>query len=140
MNKQQLKQVMYLKNEIILLEAQLYDLDGMTTVTDKVKGSSHEFPYTERSFTIEGADSNSNEFKIRHTRLKSKLLSKKNELLKIMEDAENFIDNVDDSLARTILRARYLKGYTWKQVATSIGGNNTPDSVRMTANKYLKNI
>lgn len=49
-----------------------------------------------------------------------------------------YIDAVEDSLMRQILTARYIEGKTWNQVADSIGGGNTEDSVRMLHNRYLR--
>ncbi|RXI57426.1 RNA polymerase subunit sigma-24, partial [Clostridium tetani] len=37
-----------------------------------------------------------------------------------------------------IISLRYINGLTWEEVATNIGGNNTADSVRKTAERFLK--
>lgn len=38
---------------------------------------------------------------------------------------------------RTILRLRFVRCLTWKEVARTIGGRNTSDGVRMTVYRYL---
>lgn len=49
-----------------------------------------------------------------------------------------FIETVDDSMMRQILSFRYVNGLAWRQIAFSIGGNNTADSVRMIHNRFLR--
>ena len=50
---------------------------------------------------------------------------------------ERYIANVPDSLTRQIMTLRFINGLGWWQVAYSIGGNNTGDSVRMNVKRYL---
>lgn len=49
-----------------------------------------------------------------------------------------YIASVEDSLMRQILELRYVNGLNWTQVAMSIGGNNTADSVRKAHDRFLK--
>ena len=49
----------------------------------------------------------------------------------------NYISDIDDSLTRQIFMLRYINGLCWTQVAFSIGGDNTADSVRKTVDRYL---
>lgn len=46
-----------------------------------------------------------------------------------------YIDTLDDSLLRQIVFHRCVSCLSWKQVATNIGGGNTPESVRMRFNR-----
>lgn len=135
MNKEQLKQLRYLKNEIDILKEQITNLD-YTIATDSVRGSDNEFPYTERSFTITGIDYEDYNRKMR--RLQRKLNRRIDELVDLVEETCEYIDNIDDSLIRQIITLRYVNGLSWNQVAMSIGGNNTVDSVRKVAERYLK--
>jgi hypothetical protein len=48
-----------------------------------------------------------------------------------------FIDTIDDSQIRQILSLRYVNGLTWRQIACSIGGGNTEDSVRKAHDRFL---
>lgn len=50
---------------------------------------------------------------------------------------ERYIADIPDSLTRQIFTLRFINGLPWIQVAYSIGGNNTADSVRMTCNRYI---
>lgn len=135
MDKEQLKQLRYLKNEIEILKEQIANLD-YTIATDSVRGSDNEFPYTERSFTITGIDYEDYNRKMR--RLQRKLNRRIDELVDLVEETYEYIDNIDDSLIRQIIILRYVNGLTWEQVAASIGGNNTADSVRMMHDRFLK--
>lgn len=51
---------------------------------------------------------------------------------------ERYIADVPDSLTRQIMTLRFINGLGWWQVAYSIGGNNTGDSVRMNVKRYLE--
>lgn len=51
---------------------------------------------------------------------------------------ERYIASVPDSLTRQIMALRFINGLSWWQVAYSIGGNNTGDSVRMNVKRYLQ--
>ena len=48
-----------------------------------------------------------------------------------------YISNIDDSMIRQIIFLRFVQGHTWVQVATEIGGGNSPDSIRMMMKRYL---
>ncbi|KHO36729.1 RNA polymerase subunit sigma-24 [Clostridium tetani] len=135
MNKEQLKQLKYLKTEIEAIKRQIEDLD-YTIETDKVRGSSSHFPYVQRSFTIEGV--NYEEYNRKAERLRRKLNKRIKELMDLAEETNEFIENIEDSLVRQIISLRYINGLTWEEVATNIGGNNTADSVRMLCNRFLE--
>ena len=49
-----------------------------------------------------------------------------------------YIQGVEDSFMRQVLTYRYVNGLSWNQIALSIGGGNTADSVRMAHNRFLK--
>ena len=49
-----------------------------------------------------------------------------------------YIMAVDDSLMRQILIARFVDGKNWLQVAESVGGHNTADSVKKACYRFLK--
>lgn len=137
MNKKQLSQIKYIKSEIDIIKNQIYNLEP-EMVTDKVTGSSPYFPYTQRSFQLEGIDIEDYHRKSR--RLQNKLMKKKNELLELQEEVNDFINNIDNSLLRQIITLKYMDGMSWQEVASIIGGNNTADSVRKMAERYLKKI
>ena len=48
-----------------------------------------------------------------------------------------FIDTIEATYIRTILRLRFIRCLTWKEVARIIGGRNTGDGVRMAVYRHL---
>ncbi|MEG0944384.1 MAG: hypothetical protein RSD74_02090 [Angelakisella sp.] len=48
-----------------------------------------------------------------------------------------YIASIDDALVRQIVTLRFVNGLSWVQVALHIGGDNTPDSVRMALRRYI---
>ncbi|MBQ9521681.1 MAG: hypothetical protein IJR72_03825 [Oscillospiraceae bacterium] len=52
--------------------------------------------------------------------------------------AAAFIQGIEDTQTRLIFRLRFLRGCTWKQIARTIGGHNTVNSVKMRYVRYLK--
>ena len=50
---------------------------------------------------------------------------------------ERYIADIPDSLTRMIFTLRFINGLSWLQVAFSIGGANTEDSVRMMCKRYI---
>ena len=52
--------------------------------------------------------------------------------------AAAFIQGIEDTQTRLIFRLRFLRGYTWKQIARIIRGNNTAESVRKMYSRYFE--
>ena len=52
--------------------------------------------------------------------------------------AAAFIRGIDDNQTRLIFQLRFMRGCTWKQIAQTIGGHNTVNSVKMRYVRYLK--
>ncbi|WMM26682.1 hypothetical protein RBU61_08385 [Tissierella sp. MB52-C2] len=136
MDKEQLSELKYLKSEIEILKKQIEDIT-YTITTDSVKGSTPYFPYIESNFLITGVDYQGYDNKL--NRLQGKLNRRVEELIDLVEETNDYINNIGDSLVRQIFTLRYINGLEWKQVAASIGGNNTADSVRMIHNRFLGN-
>ena len=135
--EEKLKQIRHIDSEIETIQKQIDRIEPMTCI-DKVSGSSCVFPYTERSFQIAGVDVD--DYNRRTARLKSRLIKKKDELLKLKEEVQSFIDGIEDSFIRQIITLRYMNGEAWTQIAKEVSGNNTPDGIRMMAKRFLKNI
>ena len=118
-----------------MLQKQIDDLD-YTITKDSVRGSTHNFPYIQTHFKIEGIDYE--DYNHKSKRLQRQLQNRLNELINLVEKTNTYISNIDDSLIRQIISLRYVNGLTWDQVAAHIGGNNTADSVRMMHDRFLK--
>lgn len=139
MNKKQLSQLRHLNKEIELLKKQINDVELSIVpqyTIDSVKGSDPEFPYTEHSIKISGLDLNGYHRKV--NRLKKKLQIRLEELMKQVDELNEYIASIDDSEIRQILTLRYMNGLTWEQVAAHVGGGNTADSVRKICSRFLE--
>ena len=133
--KQQLRQLRWLKSEIKLLREQMENME-YSFVTDTVKGSHREHPYTERSFRLIGIDED--EYRRKTAKLKRRLEQRADELIDLVSEINKYVENIDDSLLRQIITLRHVNGLTWDQVAAHIGGGNTGDSVRMIHDRFLR--
>lgn len=109
-------------------------LDG-GTVTDMVTGGSGGIQH----FKIEGFPVVAYE-KARNALQKNiqRIEDKYTELLELQNDVEEYIESIEDSRMRRIIRMRFLDKLTWNQVADNIGGGNTEDSVRMAFNRFIE--
>ena len=124
-----LKQLRELRGEIKGLEILIRDV-SKHTVSDVVSGSSNEFPYQPRTFLVQGADTR------RMDRVQLRLIKKKREHEKAVQDAEEFLENVEDAEMRNILRLRYEAGLTWMEIAREC--DSTENAVRMRAERFLQ--
>lgn len=130
MTVEDLKRYSKLDIEINVLEDEISELKNNHTM-DVVKSSDNEFPYTEHTQKIYGnSDDVLNRIE-KKRREKSKLETLKSEI-------ENFIDGIQDNTTRRIFKLRYIKGYSWAEVAKAVKGNNTRDSVRKAAKRFLE--
>ena len=135
MDKDKLSQLKYLSKEIELIEEQIKSID-YTMATDSVKGSDPYFPYTYHSITIKGVDIEDYNNKVK--RLENKLYKKKHELIDLVNEIIDYIDDVEDSEIRQILTLRYIKGYTWEQVAIHMGSAGDGSTERKKHDRFLK--
>ena len=51
---------------------------------------------------------------------------------------EKYIGGIKDDQTRMIFRLRFIHCMTWSQVAETIGGRNTANSVKLICHRYLK--
>lgn len=112
MTKEQLEQYISIKEEINDLESELNM--RKSSVSDIVKGSMDEYPYTQHGITVWGVSNDS------YT-LDFKLTLKKKELEQKRLEIEEFLDSIQDSKIRRIIRLKFIKGKTWKQTAFALG-------------------
>ncbi|MCD8191125.1 MAG: hypothetical protein LUD78_13085 [Clostridiales bacterium] len=70
--------------------------------------------------------------------LQAIILRKQERCIRERARLERYIADIPDSLARMIFHLRFVDGLPWQQVAASIGGNNTADSVRKICTRFLE--
>ncbi len=99
-----------------------------------VRGSSQEFPYTERRYTVEGFDSNTMR---RLERKEQSLIKSRIALSEAKEEVETLMLELPPRIQR-IIKYKYFENMTWEEVAVKIG-RGTGDSLRMEMKRFLKN-
>ena len=129
MTKEQLEQYTSIKEEIKELEAELDK--RKSPVSDIVTGSMEDNPYTQHSVTIRGLSSDTYS-------LDFKLTYKKIQLERQRSEIENFLDSVQDSKIRRIIRLKYIEGKTWPQIARKTDKHISGDSVRKIVERFLE--
>ena len=100
-------------------------------VSDIVTGSMEDYPYTQHSITIRGLSSDTYSLDL-------KLTYKKIQLERQRAEIENFLDSVQDSNIRRIIRLKYIKGKTWPQIARKMDKHISGDSVRKIVERFLE--
>lgn len=129
--KQEEKEV---KERISKTEGQIARLMSEGNVIDKVMGGDGGI----QPFTIEGFPDR--EYSKKKTLLyarKATLSALQMEITETINKVEEFIASIEDSHIRRIIALRVVEGKSWVQVSQEMGGN-TPDSVRMTFERYIK--
>lgn len=105
-----LKNLKKLRSEKKGLELLIWEISG-EMVEDVVSGSSPHFPYSKHKIIVRGVDQ-----KRLHS-LRIRLIKKKQELEKAIEEAETYLETIEDPVDRNILRLRCELGWEWKDVA-----------------------
>lgn len=128
MTKQELSQLYYLNREIEEEKRKLDELEtAATNITTKITGMPH----------VTGASRKSENLSILVAEQRDLIELKVKQSVIEYNRLNRYIADVEDPLMRLILSYRYVNGLTWCQVAASIGGNNTADSVRVAHDRFL---
>lgn len=143
MGKTILLQYIDVKSEIADLEDRINKInDKGYVISDSVKGSSKEFPYTTRNYTVTGLDNVSiNKVK----KLKNILEEKRNSLIDLNIQAEEFLETIEDSEMRIILRNKYIDNKNYIQIAHDMNNlykkkKYTADGIRMKHDRFIKKL
>lgn len=112
------------------LEVLRHRLAGMRRLTDTVRGSSAEYPYTEHTITVEGRNA------AEETALREEIRELEDKLRRVDEA----IRRAPNSTIRMALRLRYQEGYRWRDVAAYMGRDVGEDAWRKMVDKYLDSL
>ena len=106
-------------------------------VQDRVSGSAHEFPYTAKSFHIEGLSypvvKDPDELDRREAILQERLQKAE----EIKRQVEAWMLTIPQRMQR-IIRYRIFEELPWGEVAIKMGRRATADSVRMEYTNFMK--
>lgn len=122
LTKEDLEQLRALPAEIKVIQD---SIDNLPVVTDSVTGSRPHIPFDKHTITIEGIDAK----RVRILRRRLKL--KCEELQDRIEEMEGWLDGIEDSEIRTILRLRYRNGLTDTQIGDEIGYSRSSVSMKL---------
>ena len=127
MTKKELSNLFYLNIEIEREEERLKQLEEAATNTAvKISGLPHASGISDKTaIAAEIADT------------RNIIEHKNKEAIIEYNRIMRYIAGIDDSLIRQIITLRYVDGKSWTSVATQIGGDNTPDSVRKALDRFL---
>ncbi len=108
------------------------------TVSDRVKGSLLEFPYTATHYSVEGtAYTYTDDVGIRKEEEVLQERKRKAEEMKL--EVEKLLNTVPFRMQR-IIKYRLFQGMSWEQTAAHLGRKATGDSVRIEFNRFMKKI
>lgn len=131
MTKKELKNLYYLKKEIVAQKKRIKELENLaTSCTAKVTELTNKTEVIDKvgNYAVEIADLK----RLLDLNLKKRFY----ELVRL----NKFIQTIDDPLIRLIAIYRFEKDMSWTQIAIALGGNNKAESVRKKIYRYLKKI
>ena len=106
-------------------------------LTDTVKGSSHDFPYTLQTYRTEGLAYSVVKNPDELNRLEETLKERLQNAEKIKHDVEVWLNTIPMRMQR-IIRYKIFEGLTWAEVATRMGRKATPDGIRKEYENFMK--
>ncbi|MCI8788277.1 MAG: RNA polymerase subunit sigma-70, partial [Lachnospiraceae bacterium] len=105
-------------------------------IQDSVKGSSHEYPYIEQHFKVQGTA-----FTVRddsRMRREEELLEqRKANAEKVKLQVEMWMLTIPFRMQR-IIRYRFFEGSTWEQVANKLGRKASGESARKEFENFMR--
>lgn len=129
------EEVKDLRRRIENIQRVLDRMESEGLVADTVKGGyGGKQRYTIRGFPY--ADYSRRKSTLR--RYQTRLETAEERLLELTNEVEDYIQSLDDSRIRRILRYRFLDNLTWRQVAYRMGGRATEDSIKKEFQRFMK--
>lgn len=129
-------EIKYLADKIDRVERRLYDLSHDMVSDSVTKGKKGKKPLgTVKISGFPEEEYSRNRNKLLLYRMKMDLF--RDELTKKLLEVEEYIEGIEDSRVRTIIRLRYIEGMTWQQVADYMGGENTENSVKQKMKRFF---
>ena len=127
MTKKELGQLFYLEKEIEFLEKQLREIESKTVISSSVVSGENKNNITDKVGEIAAKLA---DYRTLICITLEKLCHQRNMI-------EKYIETLDDSQLRLILRLRYIKFYKWSKIARIIGANNE-STPRMIVERFFE--
>lgn len=113
-----------------LMERLIGKLNGMERLTDTVKGSSAEWPFTQQTITVCG----------RNAAEEMEMMEEINQLKKKCKAVEDALRKAPNSRIRMTLEYKYVDGMSWNEVADAMKDNAGGEAMRKRAEKFFDSL
>ena len=130
MTKAELEQIYYLNRELKLWETELERVRCKSLVGSPLPGNSHGSGVSNK--VADRAE--------RIIELENRIIAKRDEIQRLRDEAVEYIYSIPDSLTRQIIYYRCVSLMSWRRVAYEVGGNNSPDGVRMIYSRFMDKL
>ncbi|MEE0100351.1 MAG: hypothetical protein U0I48_01255 [Acutalibacteraceae bacterium] len=132
------KKYVGIKIEIAELTERIKDLEQRNFVTDVVKGSNAEYPYTEHPVKIagKGMDKESKMLAQREKEIKEE----RARLEKKLQDTVSFLDCIDNRMIKRAVELKVIDGLSWQQIVNRFGNVLTEAALLMRTKRELEKI
>ena len=130
MTRDELEQIYYLNRELRVLERELERICGQSLIQSPMPNASHGSGISDKVGSLAQKRVDTEQL----------IRDKKAEIQNQRDKALEYIYNIPDSLTRQVVYYRCVSLMSWKRVAYEVGGNNTPDGVRMLYNRFMDKI
>ena len=131
MTREELSQIYYINKEIVMWEKELEHIREASLMKSK---EITDMPFANTNETGDPVA----ELAMKMLDIEMIIVGKKKELEYKRMEILKFINDVDDSMLRMIIKYRCIDCLSWNNVAAKIGGGNTEDSCRMQFNRMFK--
>ena len=129
MTKEELSQLYYLKKEIKEQQRRIAELEAAATnCSTKITGLPSGKGISDKigNYAAQIAD------------LKALLDLNLKKCFYEFNRLNRYIEEVEEPLIKQIMICRFVNGYSWRKIAYTVGGNNTPDGLRIKMMRFLK--
>lgn len=130
MTKAELEQIYYLNRELKMWETELERVRCKSLVGSPLPGNSHGSGVSDK--VADRAE--------RIIELENRIIAKRDEIQRLRDEAVEYIYSIPDSLTRQIIYYRCVSLMSWRRVAYEVGGNNSPDGVRMIYSRFMDKL
>lgn len=128
MTKSELEQIYYLNRELKMWEDELARLRARSLVASPLPSTSHSTGISDK--VAQRTE--------REIELENRIQDKRDKIQELRDKAIAYITTIPDSLTRMVIYYRCVSLFGWRRVAYEIGGDNTPDGVRMMYNRFFE--
>lgn len=130
MTREELEQIYYLHRELRMWEQELERLRCRSLVRSPQPNTG----------SGSGTSDKVGDLAEKRTDLERLVEAKREEIQQSRDKAVAYIYGIPDSLTRQIVYYRCVSLFGWRRVAYEVGGNNTPDGVRMIYSRFMDKL